>query len=312
MISRRNIRVKVMQTLYTLTATDPGKEDVNKRMRADVLQEKLARSLDLFTTSILYTIRIAQYAETNARRRAGKYIPTQEDLNVNTKIATNEFIWQILSDATFTEALKDRKLEQYIDEEWVKKIYLLLAGTPEYHEYIRTRERDPKQEKAIIQFIWEKLILQSEGLMEYFSDELPGWEDDREMTLMLMDNFFRNNAKVNFLHLISAEKREYAHELLRTVLEKEAYCMELIEPKLLNWDPERVALIDLLLLRMGVCELLYFPTIPVRVTINEYIEVAKQYSTLQSGQFVNGVLDNILKDLVKENKIHKEERARKS
>ena len=84
--------------------------------------------------------------------------------------------------------------------------------------------------------------------------------------------------------------------------------MELIEPKLKNWDKDRVALIDLLLLRMGVCELSYFPTIPTKVTINEYIDIAKQYSTPQSGQFVNGVLDNILKDLVKADKINKTDR----
>jgi N utilization substance protein B len=94
-------------------------------------------------------------------------------------------------------------------------------------------------------------------------------------------------------------------------MDKEAFCMELIQPKLNNWDAERVALIDLLLLRMGVCELLYFPTIPTKVTINEFIEVAKMYSTPQSGQFVNGVLDNILKDLERENKIVKQERNRK-
>jgi N utilization substance protein B len=128
---------------------------------------------------------------------------------------------------------------------------------------------------------------------------------------MLMDNFFRNAQKVNFLSLISGEKREYAQELLRTVLEKDDYCMELIRPKLVNWEAERVAQIDMLLLRMGVCEILYFPTIPTKVTINEYIEVAKLYSTPQSGQFVNGVLDNILKDLEKEGKVRKQERTRK-
>src|SRR5690606_17495936 len=123
--------------------------------------------------------------------------------------------------------------------------------------------------------------------------------------------FFKSSSKINFLKLISGEKSEYAHSLLNTVLDKEQYCTELIQPKLINWDSERVALIDMLLLRMGVSELLYFPTIPTKVTINEYIELAKLYSTPQSGQFVNGVLDNILKDLTKENKIHKEERTRK-
>jgi N utilization substance protein B len=92
------------------------------------------------------------------------------------------------------------------------------------------------------------------------------------------------------------------------VTDKEEFCTELIAPKLNNWDKERVAMIDMLLLRMGVCEFLYFPTIPTKVTINEYIDIAKQYSTPQSGQFVNGVLDNILKDLVKENKVVKTDR----
>ncbi|HYC29601.1 MAG TPA: transcription antitermination factor NusB, partial [Chitinophagaceae bacterium] len=121
----------------------------------------------------------------------------------------------------------------------------------------------------------------------------------------------KTGSKVNFLNLISGEKREYAQSLMQTVLEKKEYCMELIGPKLINWDAERVALVDLLLLRMGVCEFLYFPTIPTKVTINEYIELAKLYSTPQSGQFVNGVLDNILKELEKDNQIRKQERVRK-
>jgi N utilization substance protein B len=311
MISRRNIRVKVMQTLYTLETMEPGEQDVSKRIGSNILNEKLARSLDLFTISILYVTRTAQYAEADAAQRASKYLPTAEDLSVNTKIAGNEYLWQILSNATFGEKIKEGKLDQYLDEEWIKKLYQSLVKTDEYQEYIADKSRSPQSEKAIIQFIWEKLILTNEGLQEYFSEELPAWEDDKDMTVMLVENFFKNNTKINFLNLISAEKRDYAHDLLHTVGDKKDYCMELIQPKLINWDAERVALIDLLLLRMGVCELLYFPTIPTKVTINEYIEIAKMYSTPQSGQFVNGVLDNILKDLEKENKIRKQERTRK-
>ncbi|MEI8280374.1 MAG: transcription antitermination factor NusB [Bacteroidota bacterium] len=311
MISRRNIRVKVMQTLYTLATSEPGEQEVNKRVGSNILNDKLTRSLDLFTISILYTIRVAQYAEKDASYRASKYLPTAADLKVNTKIIENEYILNILSNPTFAEKIKEPKIQHFIDDEWVKKLYQDLMKTPEYESYISTTDRNPKEEKAIIQYIWEKEILANEELQNNFADELPGWEDDRDMTVMLMENFFKNNSKINFLSLISDEKKEYAHELLHTVMEKEAYCMELIQPKLINWDAERVALIDLLLLRMGVCELLYFPTIPTKVTINEYIEVAKVYSTPQSGQFVNGVLDNILKELEKENKIRKQERTRK-
>jgi N utilization substance protein B len=312
MISRRNIRVKVMQTLYSLSSVQPG--DVRKseqQQGAEILNEKLAHSLDLFTIVILYTLRTAQYAEQDAHLKASKYLPTAEDLTINTRIAGNEFIWQVLSNETFTEKVKEAKLDRFVDDEWVKKLYQQLVKTNEYNEYITLEERTPKAEKAIIQFIWQKLMLQDEHLMEHFSDELGGWEDDREMIIMLMDNFFRSSQKINFLSLISGEKREYAHELLRTVLDKEDYTMELIRPRLVNWEAERVALIDLILLRMGVCELLYFPTIPTKVTINEYIEVAKLYSTPQSGQFVNGVLDNILKDLERDDKIRKQERTRK-
>lgn len=300
-----------MQTLYTLTSAGDAPVEARKKTGLQVLNEKLTRSLDLFTVSILYMTRVARYAEINANQRASKYLPTQEDLNVSTKIAGNEFIWKVLGNATFTEQVKERKLDQYIDEEWVRKIYLELVKTQEYQEYIAVRERDARTEKGIIQHLWEKQILGNESLQEIFTEELPGWEDDREMTIMLVENFFRSPNKINFLNLISGEKKEYALELMKTVLEKEDYCMELIQPKLLNWDAERVALIDLLLLRMGVCELLYFPTIPTKVTINEYIEIAKLYSTPQSGQFVNGVLDNILKELERDNQIRKQERTRK-
>lgn len=300
-----------MQTLYTLASFEPGEPDADKKLSSNILNDKLSRSLDLFTISILYTLRVAQYAETDALQRASKYLPSQEDKNVSTKIAGNEFIWQVLDNGTFKEKLKEAKLEHYLNDEWVKKIYQQLTKTPEYIAYTEAQQRDAKTEKAIIRFIWEKQMLENEALQTYFAEELPGWEDDREMTLMLMENFFKSSSKINFLNLISSEKREYAHNLMHTVMDKEEYCMSLIQPKLINWDAERVALIDLLLLRMGVCELLYFPTIPTKVTINEYIEVGKMYSTPQSGQFINGVLDNILKDLEKEKLINKEERQRK-
>lgn len=310
MIGRRNIRVKVMQTLYTLATTEIEGSDEQKKQGSDLLNDKLKRFLDLFVTTVLYTLKVAQYAEKDAGDRAAKYLPTEEDLNVNTKIAGNEFLWKILNNETFVEKIKDKNITRYIDTDQVKKIFKKFAATPEYKDYISTNERAYKSEQAIIKFIWEEMIYGDEAVMEHFTDELPEWEDDMEMVKILMDNFFKSSSKINFLKLVSAEKNEYAHSLLHTTIDKEEYCTELIQPKLINWDSERVALIDMLLLRMGVAELLYFPTIPTKVTINEYIEIAKLYSTPQSGQFVNGVLDNILKDLTKENKIHKEQRKK--
>jgi N utilization substance protein B len=304
MISRRNIRVKVMQTLYTLATLENGPQG-NKAASARILNDKLEHVLDIFTVCVLYSLRIAQYAETDAQRRSSKYLPSAEDMNVDTSISLNSFVLKMLETPSFKEKVKKDNLEKFVDKDWVKKIYQLLAKSEEYQAYIAAKTHTPTQEKEIIQFIWEKQVLGNEGLIGYFMDELPGWEDDSELIVMMMQNFFKNPSKVNFSNLLSGEKKEYAHDLLTAVIEKDAYCMELIEPRLNNWDKERVALIDLLLLRMGVCEFLYFPTIPNKVTINEYIDIAKQYSTPQSGQFVNGVLDNILKSLVSENKIRK-------
>ena len=304
MISRRNIRVKVMQTLYTIASLEHGAQG-NKEVAARLLNEKLEQALDIFTVSVLYTLRIAQYAETSAVRRSGKYLPSEEDMNANTQISTNSFVLKVEANASFQERIKKNKLERFIDQDWVKKIFQLLEKSEEYTQYTAAKEHTPAEEKEIIRYIWEKQVLTNEDLMSHFTDELPGWEDDSDLVIILMQNFFKDNAKVNFLNTLSTEKREYAQDLLLAVIDKEAFCMTLVEPKLNNWDKERVALIDLLLLRMGLCEFLYFPTIPTKVTINEYIDIAKQYSTPQSGQFVNGVLDNILKDLTKEEKITK-------
>ncbi|MFT4062496.1 MAG: transcription antitermination factor NusB [Edaphocola sp.] len=316
MISRRNIRVKVMQALYAVDAATNERNSnatltgaaENEKAGVQILAEKIRRSSDMFALLLLHIARVAQYAETNARQRASKYLATTADKEVNTKIAGNTLLWDLLENNTFQEKIKEDKLEGRIDAEWVKKLYNKLLDTPEYQEYTATNERNPKSEKKILEHIWQECMRRNEDFNEYLNDEWNGWEDDAEMMAMLMENFFRSHKNVNFLQFISAEKREYANALLKTVLQKDNYLMELIGPKLKNWDAERVAIVDLILLKMGMAEMLYFPTIPTKVTINEYIEIAKNYSTPQSGQFVNGVLDNLLKELVANNKIRKIER----
>lgn len=308
MISRRNIRVKVMQTLYTQLATQPDNKDAATESGLKILNEKLSLSLELFTTIIAYLTGVAQYAETDARFRSSKYVPSDADKNVNTKIAGNSFIWKTLENDTYQQKLKSSNIADSIDQDRIKKLYQQLCSSELYATYINEESREPKSEKAIIRYIWTELMINNEDFQGFLMDEVSGWEDDKDMIYILMDNYFKNSSNINFMALLSGEKLEYAKELLKTAIEKAEYCMELIEPKLINWEADRVAQIDLILLRLGVCELLYFPTIPTKVTINEYIEIAKQYSTPQSGHFVNAVLDKILKDLEKEKKINKQDR----
>jgi N utilization substance protein B len=313
MISRRNIRIKVMQSLYSLEAfstTEFPDKDSLKKKGLQLLTEKFNNASELFNISMLYLAKIAQYAETDARLRSSKYLPSNEDLNVNTKIAGNTYLWQLLENDTFKNRVIEDKLENHIEDDRVKKIYQSLVNNEAYKEYLEVEGREVAAEKKIIMHIWKNEMVRNEDFTDYMTDTFDGWEDDKDMVMMLVENFFKNPKHINFLQFISSEKNEYARSLLSTTIEKEEVLMELIEPKLKNWDADRVASIDLILLKMGISEFLYFPTIPTKVTINEYIEVAKNYSTLQSGQFINGVLDNLLKELSEANKIRKIERQK--
>lgn len=302
MISRRNIRVKVMQLLYMIEAAD---NQVAFKNPVDELQKQLDRSRELFVYLLYFLTEVARYAETSAQKRASRNLPSREDLNVNIKIAGNEFLWQILENASFQKALELDAPEKYIDKDLVKKIYTNLTETDKYKEYISLRSREKGKEKEIIKLIFIQLMLPNESFISHIEELFTNWDDDADMMDQLMLNFIQKPAGYNLQEMLSPEKWDFAKTLLTTTLDKKEYCAELIRPKLKNWDAERIAVLDMVLMRMGVCELLYFDTIPTKVTINEYIDLAKDYSTPQSGQFVNGILDNIHKEMLESGKIRK-------
>ncbi|MET6996186.1 transcription antitermination factor NusB [Chitinophaga defluvii] len=306
MISRRNIRVKVMQTLYALETMEVG--TIKPGTATRLLNEKLDQTCQIFTYLLYSVVQVAQYAEKDAHTRASKHLPSAEDLQVNTKIAGNEFIFQITNDPGFQVNLEQWKMKYLTDPELIRKLYNLLVATDTYKTYTQEPSRSKNAEKEILEFIFKEILHKNEEFLQHVEDNFLHWGDDEDMMGILISNFFNKPHLFNFLQLISKEKLDYARELLLTVIDKKTYCLELITPKLQNWDPERIASVDMLLMEMGVCEFLYFPTIPTKVTINEYIDLAKAYSTPQSGQFVNGILDNILKDLEKEQLIQKVDR----
>ena len=207
---------------------------------------------------------------------------------------------------SFKKAVDDEKLNLIEDTPLqIKKLYNELTSTEEYKKYIQHQGRDKKSEKEIIVFVFTNLMLPSEDFTSHIEEHFTNWDDDAEMINQLMLNYFQKPGGYNLQDMVSAEKWEFAKSLLQTTREKREYLLELIKPKLNNWDPERIAVLDMILMEMGVCELLFFETIPTKVTINEYIDLAKAYSTPQSGQFVNGILDNIHKELASQDKIHK-------
>jgi N utilization substance protein B len=302
MISRRNIRVKVMQELYTVEAAE---EPIAPEKAIRNLEAHLDQSRQLFTYLVRFLTEVARYSETDARVRASKHLPSQADLAVNTKIAGNELLWRILEARGYAAAVETYSVARFDDPELVRKAYNRLADTPEYQAYIAVQGRDKKEEKKMLEFIFTDLMLPDEDFTSHLEEHFIHWDDDAEMMNLMMLNFLQKPGSYDFMGLISEEKMQFARDLLRAALEKKEFCMDLIKPRLKNWDADRIAALDMIIMRLGICEFLYFETIPTKVTINEYIDLAKDYSTPQSGHFVNGILDSIHKDLLQENQIHK-------
>jgi len=302
MISRRNIRVKVMQLLYMIEAAD-SKNTFQHPVQT--LENQMDKSRELFVYLIYFIAEVARYAETSAQKRASKNLPSRADLNVNIKIAGNDFIWNLLENKAYQQCLERDHPEKMLDKELVSKVYKALSENPVYQIYITEDSRDKSKEREIIKLIFSELMLPNENFISHIEEHFNNWDDDAEMMEQLVLTYIQKPKSVQFNEIMSPDKWEFAKTLLKTAIDKKEYCAELIKPKLKNWDAERIAQLDMVLMRMGLCELLYFDTIPTKVTINEYIDLAKEYSTAQSGQFVNGILDNIHKELVAEGKIQK-------
>jgi N utilization substance protein B len=304
MISRRNIRVKVMQTLYTVSTLETGaKPDEPQKL----LHKHFDQSKELVQYLLYWITDVASYAERDAYQRSSKHLPTKEDLSVSTKIAGNELLWKIREDAALKRDWEAARLDLRIDKELVKKLYVQLSEAAPYKQYIASPYRDGKSERDIIFFIFDDLLLPSESFITHLEETYSNWDDDADMVVQLARAYLQKPGSSDFAHFITADKLQFARELLRAVLDKSPHLETFIFPKLKNWDSERIATLDMILMKMGVAEFLYFETIPPKVTINEYIELAKEYSTQQSGQFVNGILDNIHKDLVRDNQLHKKD-----
>lgn len=291
-----------MQTIYTLSTME---QEVKPGEPLKLLQRHFEGSRELFVYMTYFLTEVAGYAEKDAYLRSGKHLPSKADLNVNTKIAGNELLWKIKEDPSFQQEIGRMKPEQRLDKELVRKIYHQLEESEVYKQYILSAERNSKQEKEILEFILNDLMLNNESFISHLEEHFINWDDDADMVLQLVRNLLQKPAAANFKEMMSPDKWEFAKSLLITTLEKEKHLEGFIFPRLKNWDAERIAALDMIIMKMGVSEFLYFETIPPKVTINEYIDIAKEYSTQQSGQFVNGILDNIHKELVQQGQLHK-------
>ena len=291
-----------MQCLYTLESSN-GEATPGEAIK--LLRKQIDQSRQLFVYLVYFISEVARYAEKDALKKASKHLPSTNDLNINTKIVGNELLWRILEDPSFKGAVSETKPAHLADEELLKKTYQSLILSEEYKDYIGVQSRDKKSERDILEFIFTNLMLPNEHFISHVEEHFINWDDDAEMMNILIQNFLQKPGSFNFNEMVSKEKMDFAKTLLETTLDKKEVSLELLKPKLKNWDAERIAALDLIIIQMGISEFLFFETIPTKVTINEYIDLAKEYSTPQSGQFINGILDNIHKELTTEGKINK-------
>lgn len=287
-----------MQVLYMVETETQGTP-------AGLLQKEFDKTRNLFVFLVHLLHQVALYAEVEAGQRASKNLPNASDLSVNTKLAGNSIVWQTMESDSFKKAIELVKPQQWIQDDIVKSIFRSLSETPTYLSYINEQSRDKAKDKDILKFIFGNLIIESENTLEYIAEHFTNWEDEGDVMIGFIMNYLQKSNGVDFLDLVGDEKNKFATDLLETAIDKKTITEDIIKPKLNNWDPERIAMIDMILLRLGVCELVYFDTIPTKVTINEYIDLGKEYSTEQSGHFVNGILDNIHKEMVASGKIQK-------
>ncbi|WP_405381230.1 transcription antitermination factor NusB [Maribacter sp. LLG6340-A2] len=308
MLTRRHIRVKVMQSIYALIQS---KDDSLQK------QEKFLK-VSIENTYTLYLLWLGLFVELQKRAAdqislsANKYISEKNEYPNPKKFIQNKLLLQIAQNKSLEEEIAHRKLDNwYLNEEYVKLIYKEIIESEVYQEYMSLPGSDYASDKELIMTLFKTIIAPNEKIYDYFEDDKLTWVDDipivNTFVLKHLKKTKESHAESYFLPslLKDDEDMQFALQLLSRTLLKNAELEKEIEGKTPNWDKDRIAEVDSILLRMAICELLHFPSIPERVTINEYLEIAKEYSTPKSSIFINGILDKLTKEYKTAGKLNK-------
>lgn len=308
MLNRRQLRVKVLQTLYAYHLSE------NKVVKS--FEKKLLDSIDdvfeMYIWLLALLTEVSDYVLVDAEERANKYLPTETDLNSNLKLNKNKFITALKENPEFVINLKKYSPSWNFDPEIVKTIFTELKSSQQYADYLVAEDVSMRAEKDIIKYIFKKVILVVPSVEQAFEEKFINWQVDRPvleaMVAKTFSNFQSEQGKDNKLAQISpewTEDREFIVTLLNKTIAFDEEYQKLISDKTKNWEAERIAIVDILLMKLALSELIHFPAIPIKVSMNEYIEIAKEFSTPKSNLFINGILDKILAELKAAGKIRK-------
>ncbi|MGE5395532.1 MAG: transcription antitermination factor NusB [Candidatus Saccharibacteria bacterium] len=307
MISRRIIRIKVLQILYAFFTTP--ETSINNTEKE--LFFSLQKTYDLYHYLMALVIDIQKFAEERIDLGMKKHRPTSEDLAPNTKFIDNHLIKQLKENIQLNKYITVSKLTWNDEEDMIRRIYMKMIEQDFYKEYMQTPGRNYTDDRKVVEDIFKYLILDNEDIESLLEEQSIYWNDDMDFVVSMILKTFKkfketSNESQSLLPMFKDdEDHQFAKDLYRKVVVNHNDNVKLIKQHTVNWDIERIAYIDNLILELALCEFLYFPSIPTKVTMNEYIELSKYYSTEKSRNFINGILDKALKDLKKENKILK-------
>ena len=306
MINRRHIRVKVMQSVYAMIKSYD--DDVLKEEK--FIKHSIKRMFDLYVLLLDLLVEVQKLAEEKQEISKKKYLATKEDLSPNRKFVENKLIKKIAESTSLTLYKEAQNLDNWSkDDEYIKIIWDLLQNSDLFSDYLNSLEDSFNSDKDFVVAFFKEIVAPNVKLAEYFEGENITWVDDIPFVNTWVVRSLSKQKPSNAFKLGSLYKNQddedFVSDLFKKVILNHHSFENYIKIHTPNWETDRIADMDMILIKMGVCEFLNFPFIPTKVTINEYIEIAKDYSSEKSGYFVNGVLDKLSREFLKDKKIVK-------
>lgn len=307
MISRRLLRIKALMVLYAFNR----REDDNLTRAEEELMFSIVKTYDLYHYLILLIIEIADIASEKIELALQKKVPTQEDLNPNRRFVENALIEKLRINLDLKKYLSESKLSWANNPDIPRLLYNKTLTWEPFEEYMRSEERTFASDQKIIIRLVTDFFAVSEDLLSSFEEQSIYWNDDVDYVTVMIEKTLKkfkadSNERTPLMPLYkNKEDQEYVKILFRKAIIRSRECSDLINRNTTNWEIERIALMDILVMQLAITEILEFPEIPVKVTLNEYIEIAKYYCTSKSSTFVNGILDKVVKEMRKGDKFRK-------
>ncbi len=305
MLSRRNVRIKMMQVLY---ADSHMEKPSNLKVLTEELNEKFKEAENLFIYNINFLYHICKYALIDEKKRKSKHLPTALDKIYKPKLFDNELINSLTRDDLLRKRIDELPSNLAIDDDLVKRCYLDFSKTSEYKEFLRNESNNLEYLDILLALF--KFNLKNEIFKESLGDLFYFWRTDKSLLVGVMKKYLKALPSSGGLHHEFVPDKDIVNDfglaLLKNYVNFYDSNMKHIKGALENWDSERVAKIDMILLNMALTELLTLPGIPTKVTINEYVEISKNFSTEKSREFINGILDNLMKQLEESGEIKKQ------